>query len=320
MLRRRWGMDGRSFWRAAGVLGLAALLLSAREASVTRTWAQQPEDGAVLRELAERLIASPRLGPGAQRLTVELLPGRLPQEFTGEIMLPPQQHRLLGSAVRRTADRPAGATVALDTAATAAELFGYYEGELIARGWQSAPIFGPAGAPRGLQPTGVPISREYCRGPNGPQLSITLYPSAAGPSDLRLNYETLFTDTCGMLRGPPLAPGAEQLPPLTAPAGMELLPSSPQPLPGGGKPALATSDAIAVTTMDVAALAEHFARQLEGAGWVRGAARLDGPLAWILWQVPGDGEWQGVLYVVEGPGTGQRTIHVRVATAAAPGR
>src|SRR5205085_2114250 len=163
---------------------------------VTGVGAQQPEDGALVRELAERLIASPRLGPGAQRLTVELLPGRLPQEFAGEIMLPPRQHRLLGSAVRRTADRPAGATAAL------------------------------------------------------------------------------------------------------APAGMELLPSSPQPLPGGGKPALATSDAIAVTTMDVAVLAEHFARQLEGAGWARGAARLDGPLAWILWRVPGDGDWQGVLYVV----------------------
>lgn len=301
------------------LVGLAALLLSAGDRLTASAWAQQPDESALLRELAERLIAPPRLGPGAQRLTVELLPGRLPQELAGEIVLPPPQ-RLLGSAVRRSEGRAAGATVALDTAATAAELFGFYDRELTARGWQPSPIFGPGGAPGGLQPTGVPISREYCRGPSGPQFSITLHPSAAGPSELRLNLETLFTDSCNVLRGPLLAPGADQLPPLTAPAGMELLPSSPQPLPGGGKPALATSDAIAVTTMDVAALVEHFARQLEGAGWVRGAARLDGPLAWILWRVPGEGDWQGVLYVVEGPGAGQRTIHVRVATAAAPGR
>jgi hypothetical protein len=299
---------------------LAALLTLSMAHLSASARAQQPDDSAQVRELAERLIASPRLGPGAQRLTVELLPGRLPPELAADIVLPAAQHRLLGSAVRRSEGRPVGATVALDTAASAAELFGYYETELSARGWQTTPMFGPGGAPRGLQPTGVPIHREYCRGPNGPQLSLTLYPSASGPSDLRLNLDTLFTDSCRVLRGPPLAPGADQLPPLTAPANIELLPSNPQPLPGGGKPALATSDAIAVTTMDVAALAEHFARQLESAGWVRDAARLDGPLAWMLWRVPGQGDWQGVLYVVEGPGSGQRTIHVRVATASAPGR
>jgi hypothetical protein len=67
-------------------------------------------------------------------------------------------------------------------------------------------------------------------------------------------------------------------------------------------------------------LAAYFAEQLAGAGWLPRASRLDGPLAWSTWQVPGEGDWQGIRYVLEGPGPDQRSVHLQVATAAAPPR
>jgi len=31
-------------------------------------------------------------------------------------------------------------------------------------------------------------------------------------------------------------------------------------------------------------------------------------VAWSLWSLPGDGNWQGLLYVAEGPGRTRQTL------------
>lgn len=276
--------------------------------------AQQAADAERLRELAERLLTPPLLGPGAEPVTVRLLPGELPADPPFDIALP-SGSRVVGSVERRSGNTPAGATAIVDVPGTAAEILNAYDRELTARGWTEAPGGGPPG---GLQPALVPLSRYYCQGAAGPSVSVTVTPRVTGLSDVRLNLDTLFAFQCGFAGGRP--PGADLLPPLTAPAAIRLLPSNPPQPAAGGKPALASSDAIAETDMGVAELEGHFARQLASAGWALLDRGATGPVAWSTWSVPGAGEWLGVLFVLEGPGAGRRAIHVQVATASTPPR
>ncbi|MBI2760974.1 MAG: hypothetical protein HYX51_06065 [Chloroflexi bacterium] len=309
------------FLRRATVLTaiIVLVVLAASPSGVGRppdVSARPSADAERLRELAERLLTPPVLGPGAEPVTVRLLPGELPPDapFAVAAALPPGG-RVVGSVVRRTGDAPAGATAILDVPGTAAEILNTADRALTARGWTEAPGGGPPG---GLQPALVPIGRLYCESDAGPSLSVTVTPRVTGPSEVRLSLETLFAFQCGGFGGRP--PGAELLPPLTAPAAIRLLPSNPlQPL-AGGKPALSSSDAIAETDLGVAELEGHFAGQLASAGWTLLERGTAGPVAWSTWTVPGAGEWLGVLFVIEGPGAGRRAIHVQVATAAAPPR
>jgi hypothetical protein len=204
-----------------------------------------------------------------------------------------------------------GATVVLDVPATPAELLAFYQTELTARGW-SATDTGPSG----LQPSIQAVTQTFCQSERGPALSITISPQPPGPSDLRLNVDTLFPFQCA--NRPLPGAGAGLLPPLHPPTGLELLPSNPPQPIAGGKPALQATYAIARSTAPTATLERTFAQQLQLAGWTRRAGGAAGPVAWSTWSVPRSGDWQGLLLVLEGPSDGYRTIHVQVTTTAAP--
>ncbi len=62
----------------------------------------------------------------------------------------------------------------------------------------------------------------------------------------------------------------------------------------------------------VSELEPYFAAQLNAAGWTRSGSAAQGAVAWSLWQVPGEGNWQSLLYVAEGPGQKSRWLHVPV--------
>src|SRR6266436_4704092 len=102
-----WHAVWRGFILTAGLIGLVT---AAHESVWLGTGQAQTEPGdAPVLELAERLIAPTRLGPGAQPLSVQLLPGQIPSDLPVAIALLPDQ-RLLGSAVRRAGEGVAGAT------------------------------------------------------------------------------------------------------------------------------------------------------------------------------------------------------------------
>jgi hypothetical protein len=143
-------------------------------------------------------------------------------------------------------------------------------------------------------------------------------PLAAGVNDVRITLNgtpgpcTLPTAPPSVPAGPP---GANLIPRLQPPDGVTLQ-SGGGPGPTGG-PDSWSSQAVALTDKSVGELEAFFARQLQGAGWTRVDGQATGPVAWSLWQVPGEGGWQGFFVVLNGPGENRRLLSVRVDSAPA---
>ncbi len=333
---------------ALWMMAAATLILTGVRVGVENARAQQPDDPALLRELAERLLSPPFPGPGGESTRSRLLPGALPTDLPFELPLPPGS-RLVGSSVRPSFARGPGIsdggqsiTVIMDVSLPVTEVLSFYERALSERGW-SAPPFGGGRGPGGFLPSfGFSSSAPYCRGAQGPFLTVNVSSPATGPSDVRVNVESGFGGPCegppgpGRFVGPP--PEFDLLPSLTAPAGVQIQPTGG----GGGGPGNFSSAAIADTGMSVTDLEAHYARQLEAVGWRRQTGRTDGPLAWSIWTPPaaaGDNERaprttptpppgapsivppaveperQGFLYALEGPGKDRRLLHVQVASS-----
>lgn len=325
---RRWCVVGRGRLVAALVtmIGVAAISTMA-PGGPPAARGQQPEDPALLRELAERLLSPPVPLPTGEVPRVRLLPGALPAELPFELPLPPGS-RLIGSTVGPSfAGGPEpvpsglGITAVLDAPGTAADIFGFYRSALGGRGWFE-PAFGPFdGRPPGGFLPSFPItsSSAFCSSPRGPWLFVAVRSQASGPSDVRIHVETGTPGPCGGPPGPgrppsPEPPGFELLPPLTAPPGVQVAPRG-----SGGGDDFVESRAIAVTDMRAADLEAHYAQQLAAAGWTRLAGSVEGPVAWSVWAVPGEGNWHGFLFVLEVPGESRRSLHLEVASAARAG-
>ena len=288
--------------------------------------AQPSEDPALLRELAERLLGSPGPGPrGAELPPPRLLVGALPANLPFDVPLPPGS-RLVGSVVRPSfgpgpVPTPSGESVevVLDAPGAAREVLAFYDRAFVERGLSMAPQSGRGQPPGGFLPTaGILNSALYCQSEQGPFVSLNVFPKANGPNDVRIHIETGSPGPCS---GPPLPPRGrlpgppdDPLPPLEAPSGVQL-----QMTGGSFAPFLRTSEAFAETEASVAELEAHYAAQLAAAGWRRLDGRAEGSLAWSLWQLPGDEERQGFLYVLAGPGPNRRTLHVQVASAVMTG-
>ena len=267
-----------------------------------------------LRDLAERLLGAGQPVPGGRPQAVQLLVGQLPEGLPVEVAVPPGG-RVLGSAVRRVGEQVTFADVVLEVQAPAATALAAYGQELAARGWQPAPS--PIFDRGGFQPARVAESATFCQGRQGPWLSVTAVGPDGGPSDVRLHLDLVNPGPCAQeALGQPRI--AAHLPPLHAPAGVPL-----ESRGGGGSNDRWTVEAAAETDRAAAELEAHFARQLAAAGWTRLVGGADGPLAWSLWQVTGEaGEaWQGLLLVLEAPGSARRSLHLRIESLAPlPGR
>lgn len=288
---------------------------------------QQGDDAALVRELAERLLTGPRgsPSPGGQAPTAQLLPGQLPPDLGLDLPMPPGA-RLLGSLARRFGDRPFNVEVVLDAPGAPSQVLDFYQQELAARGWTSRQE-GFRGFPGGFQPGGQfapPAFNAFCQSETGPLLMLNAVALERGGSDVRLSVQmpgvfppAPFGGSFGPCSPPPSTPpvrpppgGPELLPRLFAPPGVQLMPTG-----GAGGPNLAGSEALALTDRRAADLAVHFGQQLEEAGWQRVFAGADGPLAWSLWQVPGERGGQGLLVVLESPGENRVALSLRLYTS-----
>lgn len=318
MMQQRWIMRGAGGLALLGVFSLGALassgavpLATGAQAQPTPTVASAP-DSASVQELAERLLAPPYPGPDGQLPTIQLLPGRLPDSLPLQVPIP-DGGRLVGSVVRGGQPKGGGTEMVLDAPGGAAETLRFYQQALGGQGWTQAP-FGP-GEPRGFQPTVASTGAAFCQGAQGPWLSLNVVSRPNAPSDVRLRLDAMNPGPCAQPPGPPekrLPPGMDRLPALYAPEGVAL-----QMAGSGGGPGRFSSEATAETSLGVAALEAHFAQQLQAAGWTRREGAAQGPLAWSVWTVPGEGDWQGFLYALAGPGADRRALHVEVASATA---
>jgi hypothetical protein len=249
-----------------------------------------------VRELAERFLSHSAPGDDHRvRLQVGALPDRM------DLPIPPGA-RLIGSLVREPgwqSDRDI--EVVIDTTGSGRDALDFYEQTLKPRGWRLKPEFGPhmggfmagpMGEGRMLRKDGEPVA-----------LFIGTHDLPGNKTEVRIRTQWFPPDE--ELQHPPhLEQGL--IPPLRAPAGVRM-----QGGGGGGGGGDWTSNAAAETTLTVAELEAHFARQLVEAGWKRIDGSAAGPLAWSSWSLPGKGEHIGYLFVIDAPGENRRSLWVK---------
>ncbi len=307
-------MGARRFYSplSLAMVGLAALAVGVLLGTVIDWPAESPKpepipvsDPVLLKELAERFIAAPELFPAGRPNTARLVPGALPPGLPFQVPLP-EGARLLGSLVLDNGPSGESWVILLDTPGSAADALDFYQDALMALGWTPPPV-GPGA--QGFRPTLPPAGASFCRGPGGPWLRLNAATRAQGTAEVRLNISQ-NPGPCSQTPGPskPIPPGLDRLPVLYGPKGALLDGVSTS----SGGPNRWNSDATAETDLSPADLEAHFAAQLKAAGWTRLGGLTQGPVAWSLWSLPSDGNWQGLLYVAEGPTRGRRWLHLRV--------
>ncbi len=255
------------------------------------------------KELAERLLHLPY--PGGPRLAVEVLLRRLPDDFPANIPLP-NDWRLLGSKTYGQVGRPWGLEAVFDAHGARSELLAGYEALVNSRGWS---VYGPPElVPRGFtSELAVAPSQEFRVGGEGPILRIIVGGREHMPADVRLRVDWETTRRRPGPSGAP-PPSAKRMPILRSPVGVPLAPDAS----GGGSEHRWYSYATAETDMPVSALAAHLANQLAEIGWTRIAGDPDDVAAWSSWRLPGEGDWRGLLLVLEAFVPRERSLFLQV--------
>ena len=266
-----------------------------------------------LAELAARLISPPYPQPDGSTQTATLHPGALPPNAGFDLPIPPGSH-LVGSVLRqRTNANPSFDTV-LDVPGSPDDVTSFYERELAKKGLTPPPV------PQQVQPGGFQGSvgptkgSMFCKGDALPYVSLTVFARPNAANDVRVHFEPVqpaaaqqfMGSPCSQKSGPQAGMPTQRLPVLRAPDGV-LLQSSGSSYGGPRQ----QSDAVATTPKTAAELESFFAQQLAAAGWTRVAGGANAPLAFSTWKVPGDGDWQGVLIVIEMPTKDRRSLMLR---------
>jgi len=305
-MRRWWLVGSVLLLTVLGIVAGAAVPLQLASGAVQ---AQQQSDPATLRDLAQRLLAPPVFGPNGQPQTVELFVGQLPSDFPLALPTPPNG-RLVGSDAHRAGTQPISWAVVFDAPGAPGDVNTFYQQQLPGLGWTPAPSH-PGAQRGGFQPTLNTIPLIFCQSSSGPSLTVTATVRPNLPTDVRVSVSASAGPCASSPGSPGQPPGADRLPALTAPAGVQVQTTS-----GGGGPNRFTSDATAITDQSVTTLEAHFAQQVQAAGWTRVAGGANGPVAWSTWTVPGDGGYEGFLYAMEAPGQNRKDLHVQVESAA----
>lgn len=276
-----------------------------------------PQSGDPLAELAQRLLLPTHYAQQDNaKYELQLFPAALPAD--PKIDLPqPAGTRLVGSSLRLRNGAPASLDAILDVPASTKDVAGLFESELVKLGWSLAPNRGQLSG-GGFMPSGMTMSRMYCKGANPPWYSVNVFQQPPAPFDVRVHIDFLnpMKDAGGSYVGPcspqqqmPMGGGLNKLPALRAPDGVVLRGG----MGGSGSNDRQSSDTSAVSTLSVADIASAFEQQLIAAGWTRLARNADGPVAWSTWQLPGEGNWRGLLLVNE-TGADRRSLTVRAET------
>lgn len=321
-----------------GAIALPAIWPRPREIRAVQSEQQTQSDNgqqdkqasnADVRELAGRLIAASYFNMNGEAQTVELMPGALPGDLPIKLTVP-QGGRLVGSAVHQAGSKTTGWEVVMDAPGTVEEVSKFYEGEITKQGWKAespgfhrpeggfqmgSPAPGDGSKPVGPEWEGraSPVGLNFCQDGGNGSLRITISPRQNAPNDVQIDVDQQEFGPCGdMAQRSSASDLSNLLPKLYAPEGVQITSSG-----GGGGSSDWSSSATIEAEQQASALEAHFAGQLEKAGWVRVAGGAEGPLAWSTWKVPGEGDWQGFLYVLQGAAENRKHLFVQVESASA---
>jgi hypothetical protein len=267
---------------------------------------QSPQAASDITELAQRLIAPPFPNPDGTIQSATLIPSALPKDAPFDMPVPPNG-RVVGSVLRQRGTSMSF-DVVLDVTGKADEITSFYERELGSKGFNPPPTFQQPQQGGFVSSIGPASGKMFCKADVGPYVSVTVFGKASGPNDVRTHYEPANPNqgTPCSQKGGPGGPPATRLPALRPPDGVTLQGSG-----GGFGGNRQSSDATALTSKGVGELESYFAQQLVAAGWTRINGKADGPIAWSTWKVPGDGDWQGLLLIIESPGKDRRSLTLR---------
>jgi len=273
------------------------------------------QSGDPLAELAGRLLLPSYYGQQDNaKYELQLFPAALPPD--PKIDLPqPAGARLVGSSLRLRNGAPTTLDAVLDVPASTPDVAGLFEQELTKLGWTTAPNRGQSQG-GGFVPSGMNVSRTYCKGEQPPWYSVSVFQLPSAPFDVRahidfvnpsLGFGGTYTGPCSAQQAVPAGGGGlNKLPTLRAPDGV-VLRGGGGGMSGGDRQ---SSDAGAVSKLSVGDIESGFEQQLVAAGWTRLAASASGPVAWSTWQLPGDGNWRGLLLINE-TGADKRSLTIR---------
>jgi hypothetical protein len=253
-----------------------------------------------IEELCLRLLGHPHPeGP----TSVELFARCLPELVAADIPVLPDW-RVLGSALYSRTGRPTLVEVVIDAPNSFADLVGPFQNALAVTGWAVLEPTGPMHG--GFVSADLGEGRAFRRDGRGPVLSISGVSRDGVATDVRLRLD--WDAARHLSRTPHMPPdGAERIPPLSAPAGVRLRGQH-----GGGGSGHWTSESTVETDRSVGELEAHFAEQLVQARWARVGGSTDDTVGWSSWQLPGDGNWHGLLLVLAAFRPGERSLTLRV--------
>jgi hypothetical protein len=246
---------------------------------------QPPADPAL--DLALRIVSPyhPDQPPADEP---QLFVGELPPDLPVPIPMP-EESRLVGSYVHRQGD----VTIFLDAALSPDQVFSYYTEQLSAEGWARLAAQEP---PPGFRATArsVPQSDRptYCRGPQGPALTIIATTPPGLPTEVRLYLQP---DPRRNPCADPVNPegSGPLIPDLAPPEGTGLFPRH-----AGGSDIFATTEAQLITGLDLAQVVAHYTGLLERNGWTRRALEEVGPYVWSTWAYTDDTRRRdGILFL-----------------------
>lgn len=296
------------------VIALTAVELAARVGEIRGGGSgAAPASSDDLSELAARLISPPYPMPDGSTQTATLHPGAMPPNAGFDLPVPTGSH-LVGSVLRQRTGANPSFDVVLDVPGKPDDVTSFYERELAKKGL-TPPAMPQQMQPGGFQGTIGPAKGSmFCKGDGLPYISVSVFSRPSAPNDVRVHFEPAQTSSaqqfigspCSQKGGPPPAMAAQRLPALRAPDGVTLQATGASM--GGPRQ---QSDAVATTAKGAAELESFFAQQLAAAGWTRVAGGANAPLAFSTWKVPGEGDWQGVLIVIEMPARDRRSLMLR---------
>jgi hypothetical protein len=242
-------------------------------------------DEQALVELVQRLLIYPYPdGP----TSVDLLPGRLPDDRSVELSVPVGAH-VIGSAVYRRGRDIARVDTVVRVAGSTDEVTIAYEAVLRRGGWE---LFEPfRGHDGGFVSSDFALPRRFRRKRDDPVLLVDVLDNGAGKSELRLALDWSMPRSAPPRRHHLEA--MDRLPSLVPPPGVHVDGGG-----GGGGDSNWSSSATARTVMPASELEAYFAGQLAHADWTRFAGDAHEVAAWSAWNLPGGGHWSALLLVI----------------------